>query len=176
MGKLFFITGLISLVTSLFLSGELLKKFGWKVSARISPIAIGISGVIFFLMSYFRAYLDPLATLLGTSTLLLIVFFGAFQSIISKTAKYAFFDPTKEIAYIPLDEESKIKGKAAIDMVGSRVGKSGSSWLLIFFVGQTATGSIQSCSEVLLVSLVIATYLWYRSTQYINSTLEDDGI
>jgi AAA family ATP:ADP antiporter len=48
------------------------------------------------------------------------------------------------MAFIPLDRESKLKGKAAIDGVGSRLGKSGGSvihqGLLLFFgtVGASA--------------------------------------
>lgn len=47
-----------------------------------------------------------------------------------QATKYALFDPTTQMAYIPLDEESKSKGKAAIDVLGSRVGKSVGALLL----------------------------------------------
>jgi AAA family ATP:ADP antiporter len=57
----------------------------------------------------------------------LAVALGTLLSLLSKTAKYALFDPTTQMAYIPLDEESKVKGKAAIDVLGSRMGKSGGS-------------------------------------------------
>ena len=39
---------------------------------------------------------------LGTTPLMLAVFIGAAQNILSKGAKYSLFDPCKEMAYIPL--------------------------------------------------------------------------
>lgn len=55
------------------------------------------------------------------------VLVGAAQNVFSKSAKYSLFDPCKEMAYIPLDQELQLKGKAAIDVVCNPLGKSGGS-------------------------------------------------
>ncbi len=46
-----------------------------------------------------------------------------------KGAKFSMFKPAEEMVYITLDEESRTKGKAAIDVVGAQSGKAISSML-----------------------------------------------
>ena len=42
----------------------------------------------------------------------------------AKGAKFSMFKPAEEMVYIGLDEQSRTKGKAAIDVAGAQTGKS----------------------------------------------------
>jgi len=89
--------------------------------------------------------------------LAIAVFFGAAQVCMSKACKYSVFDSTKEMAFIPLGHECKLKGKAAIDGVCSRLGKSGGSvvhqGLLLMFA--TITTSAPYVAAVLFAVIVL---------------------
>ncbi len=170
--KMTFIVGIVALFTVLFLGNNFLARFGWHFSAQITPVVVGVSGVIFFALCLFKNHLHPFATLFGLTPLALIVMFGAFQNIISKVVKYSFFDSTKEMAYIPLDQELKVKGKAAIDMVGSRLGKSSSSWIQIFFLQIAGTGSILSTTPYLLPIVFAVAAYWCHSARYLSRELK----
>ncbi len=111
----------------LFLTNNVIRVFGWGVAAAITPITMLITGIGFFGILMAKDQLMGTFAMLGTTPLMAAVFCGTCQNVISKAAKYSLFDPTKEMTYIPLDEESKVKGKAAIDIVGARLGKAGSS-------------------------------------------------
>jgi len=39
---------------------------------------------------------------------------GAAQNVFSKSSKYSLFDPCKEMAYIPLDEETQLKARRRV--------------------------------------------------------------
>lgn len=116
-----------TMLMMLFFTNNIIRVFGWGVAAAVTPIIMLITGAGFFGILIAKDQLGSLFALMGTTPLVAAVFFGTCQNVISKAAKYSLFDPTKEMTYIPLDEESKVKGKAAIDIVGARLGKAGSS-------------------------------------------------
>ncbi len=138
MGQVLMWIGVVATVTSIFVSGTVIRRFSWTASAMISPVILLITGVAFFFFFFFKdSSFAGVSAFLGTSPLILCVFFGSLQNCLARASKYTVFDATKELAFIPLSKESKLKGKAAIDGVGSRLGKSGGSVihqsLLMFF-------------------------------------------
>lgn len=127
---------------------------------------IGVTGVAFYALTIFAPFFAPIAQNLGTTPLMLAVLVGAAQNILSKSAKYSLFDPCKEMAYIPLDQDSKTKGKAAVDVVGNPLGKSGGALIqqvLIFSVGSLAaatpvsyhTASFCKISSLLKIKFIV---------------------
>jgi len=125
MGKFSQATGVTAIFVMLFLGSNIIRTFGWRVAALTTPIVLGTTATLFFIFILGQNYLSGI--LFVGSPMLFAVILGAAQNVLSKCSKYALFDPTKEMAYIPLDQESKVKGKAAVDVVGARLGKSGGS-------------------------------------------------
>lgn len=111
-----------------FVSASIMRRFSWTTSALIPPFIFLVTGIGFFSFLLFQdTGLSSLAGIMGTTSLAIGVFFGSMQNILARAAKYTLFDATKELSFIPLSRESRMKGKAAIDGFGSRLGKSGAS-------------------------------------------------
>jgi AAA family ATP:ADP antiporter len=129
MNHLTSLMGIISTTASLLMVG-ILSRLGWTKAALLTPLVLLITSVAFFACMLADTTLSPIVSaLLGTTPLALAVLLGSIQNCFSKAAKYSLFDTTKEMAFIPLDKELKLKGKAAIDGIGSRFGKSASSYI-----------------------------------------------
>lgn len=156
MGSVLMWVGVVSTLASLFVSGSILRKFNWTTSAMITPLLLLVTGVLFFFFCVFKdSSFAAVATFLGSTPLGLCAFLGSLQNCLARASKYTLFDATKELAFIPLSKECKLKGKSAIDGVGSRIGKSGAALAyqgLIMGFGSVALST--PCVGVILLLVI----------------------
>lgn len=150
-------TGLFTILFVL-IGSNIVRFLGWYAAAIITPIMVFITGMGFFGISNF----DVLGMLgiAASSPLVLAVSIGAIQNVLSKSSKYTVFDSTKEMAYVPLDDELKTKGKAAVDVVGTKIGKSFSAFLQSFVFIIMPTATYHSISIYIMVVFTIICVIW----------------
>ncbi len=158
MGQVIFVMALVASLAGLTTTTKVIQRYSWTVCALIPPVIVGATGVLFFHFILFpNQGLSWVFSFLSMSPLMLCVTLGSAQNCLSRASKYTFFDATKEIAFIPLSSESKLKGKAAIDGVGSRIGKSGGSaihqGLILMFASVSA--SIPYVAAIFCVIILI---------------------
>lgn len=179
MGGFSMTIGLLS-IPLMLITSHLLRRISWFSAAILPPLIMLVAGSGFFISIIWGLWQHPQSVLIQVGSisltpLALAVYFGYWQNALSKASKYSLFDPTKEMAYIPLDEEVKIKGKAAVDVVGARFGKTGGS--LTFFALQTLFPqlSLQQIAPVLFVIFIAVLWMWVRSLRILKSSLQEDS-
>lgn len=172
--KVTYLTGILATLSSFFISGNLIRRLGWKITALVTPAVLMLSGLGFFYFVFLKRYADYSNTAVlffGLSPLVLAVFFGSVFEICSRALKYTIFDDTKEMAFIPLSPSEKLKGKSAIDGIGSRLGKSGGSFLmqLLFMAFSTPMGA----SPYLFLIMILMMPIWVVSINRLSKEFEE---
>jgi AAA family ATP:ADP antiporter len=116
----------VAAILFMIVGSNILRRVSWSTAAIFTPVMIFITGIAFFSFIVFNDTIGlQVAAFFGTGPLAMAVTVGMAQNVLSKATKYSLFDSTKEMSYIPLDDEMKSKGKAAVDVIGGRFGKSG---------------------------------------------------
>jgi AAA family ATP:ADP antiporter len=171
MGQFSFATGVVTILL-MIVGNNILRHFSWFTAAIITPVMILITSLIFFgLIIYNNAYAYT-GTLMGVSMTMLAVLVGAVRSILSKATKYSLFDPTKEIAYIPLNQELKVKGKAAVDIIGGRAGKSGGAFIqtsLLIIIGGSTLTDLAPILAAIVIGIII---IWMLAVMSLSKKFE----
>ena len=181
MGEIQTWMGVISTLVALFLCGNFIRKSGWTFTALITPVIVLITGSFFFSFTLFKdTGFASVAAIMTTAPLALSVFFGGAQNCISRACKYTVFDTTKEMSFIPLSAECKLKGKAAIDGVGSRLGKSGGSvihqfLLMIFGTISASTPFVAGIMIFVIFGWISATFSLGKQFNALSDKQDSDG-
>ncbi len=179
MSRVTIANGLIATFIALFVSGNLLRRFGWRSTALTTPIVVTISCIGFFGILLFRDSIitQGLVFFFACPVTLLAVYLGGIQLCLTRGLKYTLFDATKEMAFIPLSPKEQRQGKAVIDGVASRFGKSGGSFfyqfLLLFLPSIAAT--LPYVGILILVIIILWVYAVLGLTRSLQSKLREKG-
>ncbi len=160
---------ILSVAVSALLSGGLINRLGWRVAAIIGPVILLATSVAFYLFVVFpeAPIMRQVASLFsGASPLAVAVFLGGVHNCLCRVAKTCLVDPTKELAFVPLDQSTKIQGKAIIDGIGVHAGRAGGALvqhILLIFVPTVAAGAPIAGVIVIAIGL-----LWMRSVSFVG--------
>lgn len=152
----------------IFVGANVLRNLSWFKAAIITPAMVLVSGSIFFAFilgkDMFTAILANLNfTAVGAAAML-----GAVLVMMSKAVKYSLFDPTKEMAYIPLDDELKTKGKAAVDVLGGRLGKAGGAFIQSTLTLLLATTDVIVMAPITSVIFIGICFIWVYAVKALS--------
>lgn len=171
MGGLSTVTGMIA-ITLMLVGSNILRRFSWRTAALITPCVLLVGIMIFFGVIFHNNSLLPEGMkikeaiaqgLMSRELIVFAVFLGLGVNAFGKAVKYSLFDPTKEMAYIPLDPELKVKGKAAVDVIGGRGGKSGGSYIQIGLLTAFAGSALYQLVHIIAPILLIVVVGWIFS-------------
>lgn len=150
-------TGFVALVLALIIYPLSMKKGGWLATALITPVLFGVTGFLFYSAQILpETFWQHVA---WQQTLSWPIFFGLLHICFLRGSRYSLFDATKEIAYIGIPHDEQVQGKAVIDGIASRIGKSAGS--MLFFMCYALLGnSIVAAVPLLALLMGLLTAYW----------------
>ena len=158
----------VTIMIMTIIGNYIMRNHSWFVAAVVSPIMIMVTGSMFFILVVFdESLLSFFEGVIMMTPLALAVSIGAIQNILSKGTKYSIWDTSTAMLYIPLDDELRTKGKAAVDVVSSKLGKSSSGLIqsVLFTIIPSAT--YNTISPLLMVIFVVICVLWIYAVRQI---------
>ena len=154
----------VSCVAFMFIGSNILRSFSWLVAALVTPYMLMCTGIIFFSFIIFADNFD----FYSFNPIYLAVIIGAVQNILSKSTKYSLFDSTKEMAYIPLSLELRTKGKAAVEVIGLKFGKSLGALIQSFIFIFMPFATFDSITGYLLGIFIVVIMIWIWNIHSLN--------
>lgn len=173
MGQFSTVTGITTILFGLFVGSNILRRVSWYSAAVITPLVIVIGGGLFFGLIFSENLIDFVMTKVSVTAVAAASMIGAGIVIISKAIKYILFDATKEMAYIPLNDELKTKGKAAVDVIGGRAGKAGGAFTQSTLLMLFATKDVVLIAPYAFGIFAVVCALWLMSVKLLSKKVDD---
>ena len=134
------------------------------------------SGGVFFLLSLLSGSMAASGNMMfglePTTMAFMGVAAGAITQVFARSSKFSLFDPAKEMVYIEMSKEEKSKGKAAVDLIGSQIGKSGGAWVTQALL--LVTGSMTASLPIIAGVFSVVIFSWLNAVRNLGSMIRKE--
>jgi ATP:ADP antiporter, AAA family len=176
MGTLALWGGIVTFVSSVFITPFVLQRYRWLVAALVTPICLLLTEGLFFIFLRAQSVGHLWFGWTEAEWIMVVVVLGSIQYCICRGAKYTLFDASKEIAFVWMPDFQRMKGKLVVDGLCARLGRGGASMLSIGLI-KISGGVLGSALVTGFIALGMA-LSWLISTfklgQFIDGGLAKD--
>lgn len=173
------LTGVAAAVSAFLISGNVVRYFGWTIAALVTPLVWALTSFGFFSGLLFERSIlfDMFYNFIGNPANLVLLI-GSIQICLGRGCKYTVFDETKEIAFIPLSQENKRKGKAVVDGIASRFGKSGGAfvYILLFMVFGDIAATVPYVSVIILLAILLWVFAVLNLGKMVKHSIDEEAV
>ncbi|EPR79163.1 ADP/ATP carrier protein [Spraguea lophii 42_110] len=182
------ITGSFTIFILLLPLTKYAVKKTWTIIALASPFFIFISSILIFTLAIYNTILTdtaisvkllkPIFTSkfvtnilknLSIDSLDAEVIVGVFSDGLFRVVKYAFFDITKESLSMRIDSTYRSRFKGIYDGIFAKIGRAGSSLLIIIICRFLSIKDMRDASLIFLVINIASVIIWTFIIFYLGS-------
>ena len=167
MGQIQSISAIVSILF-MIISTYLIKFISWRAVSLITPVVTFLSAITFFAcVIFYNTLYDKDTEISGFSVLTIAIILGAIQNVLSRSCT-AFFNPAKEIAFIPISEPNRSIAKG-MEMVASRFGKAGGALIQFLMLNFILESSLLDLAPNIMIIFVLVILVWIFSVMSLST-------
>ena len=155
---------------AMVVSPTIFLRATWRQAASVNPTVNFYGGSVFFAVIIGGFVMGVKSTVFLSS----IVLMGTLLYMFGRASKFSLLKPAEEMVYLRLDETSRRSGKAAIEVVGSQVGKSISSLMQQLFL-LFGSGKLQRTYPMMWGLLLVVGVVWMNAVTKLSKLCFESG-
>lgn len=150
---------------------RIFKILNWTKVAMLTPITLFTTSLIFFFSLQAPAEsIKGISSYFNMEPAYVVMTLGSLYYVLAMTSKYTVFDMSKEMAFLSIETDKRIRAKSVIDSIGSRLGKSGASCLfqvLLITFGSTS-GHIPIVGSIAILMIGVSIIATRKLGDYLS--------
>lgn len=164
--------GALTVLCALFVAPILLQRHRWVIAALATPICLLATEGAFFLVLRCQQLSCSWFGWTEATWISVVVLLGSLQYCLCRATKYTLFDASKELAFVEMPADHKMKGKLVIDGICARLGRGGASALSLCLI--RGCGGVIASAYLAGIFAIATGISWLFTTRKLGRLLEKE--